>query len=223
MSRRTASAVLVTAGAMLAATGAASFHDSVPDSFGQVQQAHVPQAPDSEPLNPQSQAPRAPRQQPPSRPPAPHRPQNSARQFPTHLSIPSLDADAPVVPTAVSRDHRLLLPDPSRLGWWAGGATPGANSGTTVLAGHVDTPDGDQGALYALSAIRPDAKVLVRTPTGVRTYRVIALRTYPRQHLPPEVFRRDGPHRLVLITCGGTYSPTTGYARNVVAYAIPDR
>jgi sortase (surface protein transpeptidase) len=91
-----------------------------------------------------------------------------------------------------------------------------------VLAGHVDTPDGDQGALYALSAIRPGAKVLVRTPTGVRTYRVVALRTYPRRHLPPEVFRRDGPHRLVLITCGGTYSPTTGYARNVVAYATPD-
>jgi sortase (surface protein transpeptidase) len=211
---------------MLAVTGAALFHDSVPDSFGQVQQAQVRNAQDQQTqdpkaLNPQSQPSRAPDRQPPSRPPAP-RPV-SAPQLPTHLSIPSLDADAPVVPTAVSRDHRLLLPDPSRLGWWAGGATPGANSGTTVLAGHVDTPDGDQGALYALSAIRPDAKVLVRTPAGVRTYRVIALRTYPRRHLPPEVFRRDGPHRLVLITCGGTYSPTTGYERNVVAYATPDR
>jgi hypothetical protein len=40
--------------------------------------------------------------------------------------------------------------------------------------------------------------------------------------LPAELFRTDGPPRLALITCGGTFDERTGnYADNVVVVATP--
>lgn len=50
------------------------------------------------------------------------------------------------------------------------------------------------------------------------TYRVTARRTYVKARLPRDLFASGGPHRLVLVTCGGRF--TAGhYDRNVVVYA----
>jgi hypothetical protein len=40
--------------------------------------------------------------------------------------------------------------------------------------------------------------------------------------LPPELFSAGGAPRLVLITCGGPFDPTTGsYLDNIVVFAAP--
>jgi hypothetical protein len=138
---------------------------------------------------------------------------------PTRLTVSSIGTAASVVPVGVRQDGSLELPTPSQVGWWQGGAAPGAARGSVVLAGHVDTAEGNHGSLYNLSAIPPGATIRLATRTKTFTYKVVALRTYPKQALPRSLFDRTTAGRLVLITCGGPYDH--GYTRNVVAYAVP--
>lgn len=45
---------------------------------------------------------------------------------------------------------------------------------------------------------------------------------FGRQDLPPQLFTRDGPPRLALITCTGDFDPELGhYADNLVVLAAP--
>jgi sortase (surface protein transpeptidase) len=141
--------------------------------------------------------------------------------LPARVQVPGVRVDAETVPVGVRADRSLILPAADQVGWWIGGAQPGDHRGTVVLAGHVDDKDGSPGALYNLSTLRPGDPVEVKTIAGRVDYRVVALRSYPRQQLPSGLFDRTGPHRLVLITCGGKYVQGDGYAQNVVAYAEP--
>jgi hypothetical protein len=53
-------------------------------------------------------------------------------------------------------------------------------------------------------------------------YRVTSVRAYPKSELPTSVFRRTGPPRLVLVTCGGPFDAATGhYPDDVVVTAAP--
>jgi hypothetical protein len=109
------------------------------------------------------------------------------------------------------------------VGWWAAGTSPGAVAGTVVLAGHVDSARYGVGLLATLAALRLDDEVVVADRLGRHhAYRVTARHSYPKRDLPAEAFATDGPHRLVLITCGGAFDPSTGhYAENVVVTAEP--
>jgi hypothetical protein len=199
--------VLITAGAALAVTGAALAHSPTGKPPPAVEYGAVPAvAPATAPTS----APRPPKLRPVAIVPEPLR-----------LMVPSIRTTAAVTPVGVRNDGSLILPAPDRIGWWMGGAVPGASSGSLVLAGHVDTSDGHHGALYNLSVVPKGAKVVVTSTNGTSTYQVVALRTYPKQALPRSLFTRAGPHRLLLITCGGPYHH--GYTRNVVAYAVPVR
>ena len=50
--------------------------------------------------------------------------------------------------------------DPHSLGWWRGGAAPGASAGTTVIVGHINYA-GVTGALAVLPDARPGDAVVV--------------------------------------------------------------
>lgn len=53
-------------------------------------------------------------------------------------------------------------------------------------------------------------------------YRITTRSTAPRTSLDPTLFTTDGSHRLVVITCGGTYDERTGqYTDNIVVTAEP--
>jgi len=56
---------------------------------------------------------------------------------PTGIHIAQLGVDAPVV--AISAVHAALTPpsDPSKVGWWSGGAQPGGKTGSAVITGHT--------------------------------------------------------------------------------------
>ncbi|MFD3530374.1 class F sortase [Streptomyces sp. NPDC058664] len=131
---------------------------------------------------------------------------------------------ADLVPVGSGRDGVLGLPDDVRLGgWWALGAPVGAHAGTTLLAGHVDSRGPGLGAFAVLHELGPGSRVEVRAANGrVYRYVVTAGRLYARSALPPGLFSREGPHRLALVTCAGTYDPdTAAYDSNVVLYASP--
>ncbi|MBS3941891.1 MAG: class F sortase [Actinobacteria bacterium] len=143
---------------------------------------------------------------------------------PQRLRVPALDVSARVVPVALTADGAMELPDDvSEVGWFSPGPVPG-QSGSAVLAGHVDSREQGRGALFDLPDLVPGDTVEVDAgEDGTTTWRVVGRAAYPKDTLPiAELFRRDGPARLVLITCGGEFDPATGhYDDNVVVVAEP--
>ncbi len=114
--------------------------------------------------------------------------------------------------------------DPSRLGWWIGSSPPGADRGSTVIAGHVDSAVAGPGALYRLAELPADSEIIVRAADrGAVTYRVTGRQFYSKaDRLPTELFDFSGRPLLVLITCGGEFDAATGsYEENVVVTADP--
>ena len=143
--------------------------------------------------------------------------------IPRHLALPSLHVDAPIMPVEIHPGGDLTVPDnPHVLGWWQAGARPDTRQGSVVIDGHVDTATDGPGALFSLRQLRPGDPVLLTTDHGSWHYTVAALRSYPKANLPAEVFTPTGPPRLVIITCGGAFNPTTRqYADNIITYALP--
>lgn len=173
----------------------------------------------------------------PSAPPAPDRlPSVSARPAtpsaaeeppaPVRLSVPGLDVTAPVDPVGVADDGQMALPeDVSRVGWYRFGPAPGED-GSAVIAGHVDDAEQGLGALAPLREAAVGDVVETTDETGTTSrWRVVAREVFQKEVLPLEdLFRRDGPPRLTLITCGGPFLPEyRSYRDNVVVVAEPLR
>ncbi|MGW3966929.1 class F sortase [Amycolatopsis sp. NPDC005003] len=112
-----------------------------------------------------------------------------------------------------------VLPIPRGLGdaaWW--GAKLGAAQGAALLSGHVNW-EGRRGPFDELWRMRDGDQVSVVDARGGRwVYRVDGIVTLPKETLPSQAarwFGQDGPHRLVLVTCGGDYvGGTEGYDEN---------
>lgn len=140
---------------------------------------------------------------------------------PTQVTLPGVTAE--LVPVGVLPSGELQLPaDPARVGWWAAGSLPGEEEGTVVLAGHMDGLRRG-GAMSALLDVEPSDVVALEDSRGrVHEYRVVERSTTPQESLDPALFATDGAHRLVLVTCGGTYDEETGrYSENIVVIAEP--
>lgn len=143
---------------------------------------------------------------------------------PVRVLAGSVGLDAPLDPVGVAEDGQMEVPrDASRGGWYRYGPTPGA-AGSAVLAGHVDDALGRRGAFAALAEADIGDELLVEHTDGTRTaYRIKTIETVAKEELAADrLFRRDGEPRLVLVTCTGPWSVTTGhYVENLVVTAVP--
>lgn len=143
---------------------------------------------------------------------------------PVRLRIPVLGVDAAVEPVATDGSGVLGVPDdPQVVGWWSAGGAPGVPGGAGVLDGHVDTAAQGPGALFRLAALRPGDAVSVTTAGGiVSTYVVRAVHRFPKSAFRSDLFAPGGAPRLVVVTCGGQFDPTTRhYVDNVAIVAYP--
>jgi hypothetical protein len=123
---------------------------------------------------------------------------------------------APIIP--VRLDGGSLTPpnDPSVIGWW--GRKAAAPSGTTLLVGHTVSSGG--GKFDDLEDTEVGSTIKV---SGIR-YRVTEVKVMSKARLAKraaDLFRQDGPHKLVLVTCEGYDPATRTYADNVVVTALP--
>jgi hypothetical protein len=135
---------------------------------------------------------------------------------PATISIPAIDADAPVRPVGVLPDGGVEVPPPDVVGWYRFGSIPG-EAGSTVLVGHVAF-DGVDGAFRHLADLSPGDEVRVDD----RTFVVVAVDEYRKNALPGDVWTDQGRPRLVLITCGGSFDAARrSYDSNVVVWAEP--
>lgn len=142
---------------------------------------------------------------------------------PERLRIIDLDVDMPVLPVGVQRDGSMEIPErPSIAGWYRFGPTPADAEGATVIAAHVDDREFGIGPLAKLRTAEKGSAVSVTDEAGaVVEYEVESVTYIPRAQLPvEELFTREGPRTLVLITCGGSFDEQTrSYSDNVVLIA----
>ena len=150
-------------------------------------------------------------------PPAP------APGVPTRISIPALGVDAPVTPVGLERDGSMEIPKASEAGWYRFGVRPGTDTGSAVIAAHVDH-DGQRGVFFDLRLLEVGAEVSVTDEAGAAHRYVVAERfQVGKSQLPvDELFRSGGSPVLTLITCGGGFNQRARrYADNIVVRAVP--
>ncbi|QOV38502.1 class F sortase [Streptomyces ferrugineus] len=141
---------------------------------------------------------------------------------PDRIRIPSIQVDAPLMGLGLTKAGSLDVPPAERknlAGWYEAGTTPG-ETGTAIVAGHVDNADGPA-VFYRLGALRKGSTIEVdRRDGGTARFSVDAIEVYDAKAFPDEkVYGAAARPELRVITCGGGYSRTTGYRGNVVVFA----
>ncbi|WP_413471667.1 class F sortase [Streptomyces sp. MB09-02B] len=149
------------------------------------------------------------------------RPPRAAR--PVRLLIPKIRVSAPFVPLSVGRSGQLEAPpadDVNLVGWHAEGAAPG-ETGTSIIAGHVDTATSP--AVFAgLGELeKGDVFHIVRSDRTRVSFVVDALETFEKADFPDERVYGDASRPEVrLITCAGDYDrKVKDYTENLVVFA----
>ncbi|MFG3498349.1 class F sortase [Streptomyces sp. NPDC047928] len=176
-----------------------------------------------------------PRATPPSAPPSPRaaperrraaRPKPPPAPLPASparsIAIPAITVEAPLMGLGLDRAGRLLSPpvdNPKLAGWYEDGPAPGEN-GTAVVVGHRDTRRGPAVFLDLTSLKRGNTVRVARADGLTAVFTVDRVRTYEKDEFPDEeVYGPRGRPELRLLTCGGEFSPRTGYASNIVVFA----
>lgn len=160
----------------------------------------------------------------PATPPLPRT--QASPTAPVRVVVAAHGIDVPVDPVGVAADGQMEIPPlAERGGWYRFGADPGGLAGTTVVAAHVDSvASGGTGPFVRLAEVRPGDAVEVTLADGTaRPYAVERVEQLPKSEARwPDVFTRDGPPRLALVTCGGTFDAGTRHYRdNVLVIATP--
>lgn len=173
----------------------------------------------------QQQTPPSPEIVPTTPPPAqaPKQPEPPAHQGPGTIQLPA-GGSAKLVKKDLGPGAEL--PVPENLGevtWW--GAELTSATGASVFAGHVNWK-GATGPFAELWNDQVGGAVTVVDKAGKSwQYKVSQLITLKKDELPQradELFGQSGPHRIVLVTCGGRWvGGSTGYAENRVVIAEP--
>lgn len=141
---------------------------------------------------------------------------------PLQVMAPSIGVDAPVVPVGLVENTLTPPAEASAVGWWSGGARPGAAHGAMVLVGHT-VLDG-VGVFDDLPELTEGATLVVSTQDRAVRYTVTTVRTLSRAAFArwaPALSDGGGAARLVLVTC--TDWDGSRYLSNVVVVARPSR
>ena len=137
---------------------------------------------------------------------------------PTEITITGAGSSGPVDRMGVAHGQ-LEVPPPGRAGWFAAGPRPG-EIGRAVIVSHVDSKEGPA-LFYSLLQQPRGSRITVEDSRGVtRRFVVVRRRQIEKSHFPRgSVYGPSRRRMLVLVTCGGPFSPDTGYRDNVILYA----
>ncbi|MFJ8807758.1 class F sortase [Streptomyces sp. NPDC102490] len=141
---------------------------------------------------------------------------------PDRVRIPAIGVDAPLTGLGLTGTGSLDVPPAGKknlAGWYEAGTTPG-ETGTAIVAGHVDNAEGPA-VFYRLGALAKGSTIEVdRRDGGVAVFTVDAVEVYAADAFPDEkVYGAADRPELRVITCGGPYARGTGYQGNVVVFA----
>jgi LPXTG-site transpeptidase (sortase) family protein len=140
---------------------------------------------------------------------------------PVSLTIPVIGVKTQLIKLGLAAGGALQVPPtPYVAGWYTGSPRPGA-IGSAIIVGHIDAVH-VAGVFFRLSELKPGDAVYVRRADGSMVmFRVTRVQQYLKDQFPTqEVYGPTPDAELRLITCDGTFDPTTGhYLSNFVVYA----
>jgi hypothetical protein len=142
---------------------------------------------------------------------------------PVRIAIPSLAVDAPIYPVGLDDNGAIAAPpleQADQTGWYEDGPAPG-QFGAAIIVGHVDDREGPA-VFYGIGDLPPGSRIEISRQDGrMAVFEVTAVRTYPKERLPPdEVYGDFREPELRLITCGGEWvGGEAGYADSVIVFA----
>jgi len=144
------------------------------------------------------------------------------RSMPVRLIAKSVGIDYPIKPVGLNDDGTIETPGlfESVTGWFKPGPSPG-EIGPAVIVGHVDTYLGPS-VFARLHELVPGDKINVSRKNGtIAVFRVQSIEQFSQDDFPTkQVYGRLDYAGLRLITCGGSFSLTTGnYSHNTVVFA----
>lgn len=225
-SRRTASLLLCSVGALLVAASAALVHLAPPVATavtltvpgGAEAAPAAVTLPAPPPPPPAPVATRAPRARPRTAPAVVEDPEAAP---PRHLRIKAAGVDTPLINLDRLRDGSLEVPEDFDVaGWYREGVAPG-DRGPAVLVGHVDSYTGPA-VFYGVKDLRKDDEIVVTRTDGSKVrFAVYDRETVQKDDFPTaKVYGDTDGAELRLVTCGGPFDAASGHYRdNVVVYA----
>ncbi|MDQ2848883.1 MAG: class F sortase [Actinomycetota bacterium] len=145
---------------------------------------------------------------------------------PVSLSIPAINiSSSSLLNLGRLPDGTIAVPpvdDPhGKAGWYNGSPTPGT-LGPSVILGHVDSAKYGPSIFYSIGSLKPGDEVSVTRKDGiVAVFKIDGVRSYSKTAFPTqEIYGNLNYAGLRLITCGGTFDPSSGhYQSNIIAFA----
>ncbi len=141
---------------------------------------------------------------------------------PERVIIPSIGVNAYVQKVGINRKGNMGIPNNfSDVGWYKYGPLAG-NTGSAVIAGHVDNALALDGVFKHVGELVPGAKIKIITESGqTARFVVYDVETYLYDNVPTElVFKKDDEAYLNLVTCGGEWMQEKhSYDKRIVVYA----
>lgn len=142
---------------------------------------------------------------------------------PTTLTVAGTTINMTVVPVGVAAGGAMEIPEAfDQAGWYRFGPAPGADAGTAVIAGHIDTTS-DQAPFSQLKSLAAGTAIQVgRQDAPPLVYRVVTVELMAKDRFDgASLFRRAGPHELKVVTCGGRWlDEVKDYSDNVIVTAV---
>ncbi|WP_400993507.1 class F sortase [Agromyces sp. GXQ0307] len=144
---------------------------------------------------------------------------------PVRVEVPDLGIDMRVEPVGLDADGRMgLFDDPAIAAWYRWGPAPGSETGSTVIAAHVDSLEYRVLPFARLKDAAPGTPVFVTDAAGTRhAYAVESSQVTEKSDVDWDAaFDRSGSPRLTLVTCGGEFDyEARRYLSNLVVTAVP--
>jgi hypothetical protein len=138
--------------------------------------------------------------------------------LPAQIEIPAIDVHADVERVG-STETGIEVPQVGRAGWFDEGPRPG-EPGRSVVIGHLDSETGP-GLFALLPGVKDGTEVEITDADGeLHRYEVVGKAQVTKATFPHgAVYGPSDSPVLVLVTCGGPWTPETGYRDNVLVYA----
>ena len=132
----------------------------------------------------------------------------SNADYPVTLSIPKLNIHAAVQQVGVTADGKMAVPTNfTDVGWYKYGTVPG-QTGSAVIAGHVDDGLAIPAVFIDLDKLQPGDDIYIVTKENhVLHFVMTGSQAYDRNANTDQIFNEKDGKILRLITCTGDWLP----------------
>lgn len=127
---------------------------------------------------------------------------------PVRLAIPALHIDTKVQYVGLTSSGKMAVPDNfTDVGWYKYGTIPG-QTGSAVIAGHVDDGLSLPGVFKHLDQLKVGDDIYITTQDNQTLHFVMTgSQAYPKDAATDQIFNQKDGQLLRLITCTGTWLP----------------